>query len=104
VHASKEISRHTLLTLLHVACEDGVNLNVYANKAVLAPVVTNDDIHNARIRRNKGVKLLSTAYDPYEHVDNKKQDTINPKYQNTIHMSLTKINCINITKTANKLV
>jgi len=90
VHASKEISRHTLLTLLHVACEDGVKLNVYANKAVLALVITNDDIHNARIRRDKGVKRLSTAYDLYEHQNNKKkQYTINPKYQNTIHMSLT---------------
>ena len=94
MHTSKEISRHTLLTLLHVACEDGVNLNVYANKAVLAPVVTNDDIHNARIRRNKGVKLLSTAYDPYEHVNNKKTRYNKPKipkynsyvaYKNKLH-------------------
>ena len=76
-----------LLTLLYVACEDGVNSNVYANGAVLALVVTNDDIHNARIRRDKSVERLSTAYGPYKHLNNKKQYTINPKYQNTIHMS-----------------
>ena len=69
------ISRHTLLIFHHVACEDGVNSKVYAN---------------ARIRRDKGVERLRTAYGLYEHLSTKKQYTINPKYSNTIHISLTK--------------
>ena len=84
------ISRHTLLIFHQVSCENGVNSNAYANGAVLALVVTNDGIHNARIRRDKGVERLRTAYGLYEHLSNKKQYTINPKYQNTIHISLTK--------------
>ena len=56
-----------------VSCEDGVNSNAYANGAVLALVITNDGIHNARIRRDKGVERLRTAYGLYEHLSNKKQ-------------------------------
>ena len=44
------------MTLLYVACEDGVNSSVYAYGVVLALIVTNDGIHNAKIRRDKSVE------------------------------------------------
>ena len=63
------------MTLIYVACSDGVNSNVYAYGVVLALIVTNEGIHNAKFRRDKSVERLRIAYGPYEHLNNNKNNT-----------------------------
>ena len=79
MHASREICGYTLLTLLYVARKDGVDLSMYANGAILALVVTNDGLHDSCIRCDKGVQRLRATYGRDEHLNNKKQYTINTK-------------------------
>ena len=67
VHRRRKISRYSLYAIYDLPCEDGVDTNVYAYGAVVAPVVFDERVDNSRIRRDKAVERLRTARSRYVH-------------------------------------
>ena len=76
MHGRREISWYSLQqSAFDFARKDGVDTDVYAYGAVVAPIVFDERVYEFRIRRDKAVERLRTARSRYVHFVHDIEDT-----------------------------